>query len=225
MPNFCCTRVSCLSSPAEETQRGRKAYRQSRAMRMAVARPRSTPANGDGAGDGARPGAHGVTVVAGLDHPLAAGAADDLADVVRPHHHGADARRAAMAPVRPIARQIVGRIGDAEQFAHIPAAPRRRTPPEAAAIRGAPQPVAAWLAPPALMGRFARIAALGVAPGVTVSPHVVAVFVAMHIMTILVAVMRLVMMISARLRGLSKCTCGHNGHGQGRQLHPIDSYA
>jgi hypothetical protein len=41
----------------------------------------------------------------------------------------------------------------------------------------------------------------------------------------LAVMIRGVMMISARLRGLRKCTCGRNGHGQGRQLHSMDSYA
>src|SRR5215213_854001 len=81
----------------------------------------------DRARDRARPFAHRVAVVAALDHPLRSGAPGDNADVMAPHHDGADARTAgATANSRPIAckPQIAPR--HAEAPAEPPAAPRAR---------------------------------------------------------------------------------------------------
>src|SRR5690242_3578205 len=51
---------------------------------------------------------YAAAVVAALDDPLAAGRAPgDHADVVRPHHHHADAGAGGMAPMRPVAREVV----------------------------------------------------------------------------------------------------------------------
>src|SRR5271169_973371 len=83
---------------------------------------RLAPADGNGAGDRTRAAAQRMPVVAGFDDPLAVLLADDLAHMVRPYYHGADAHRAA--PVRPIAREIVRRTWiAAHELAHFPAAP------------------------------------------------------------------------------------------------------
>src|SRR5689334_193420 len=88
MPNFC-TRFSCLSSPAIAGRESLPAIAcHENGWPPGFRRPsttsclRSTPPDRDGAGDGARPGAHGVTVIAGLDDPLAVFLADDLADMM-----------------------------------------------------------------------------------------------------------------------------------------------
>src|SRR5579883_1231731 len=88
---------------------------------------RSAPADGNGACDRARPRAQRVPVIARFDHPLPVLAADDLTDVMRPHHHRADAGCAGMAPMRPVAGEVVRRAGiAADQLAHRPAAPGGR---------------------------------------------------------------------------------------------------
>src|SRR6185437_7636679 len=71
--------------------------------------------------------AHGIAVVAGFDEPLAAAvrAAADHADMMGPHDDRADLRPAgAGALPGPVAGQIETRVGDAEDMAHVGAAPR-----------------------------------------------------------------------------------------------------
>ncbi len=96
---------------------------------------RSSPPDGDCSGDRARPGANSVTVVAGLNDPLSAFLAHNLADMVRPDDHGAYARRSTVAPMRPVAREIECRAGiAADKPPHLPAAPRRRAAAGLAAV-------------------------------------------------------------------------------------------
>ena len=76
-----------------------------------------------------------MPIVSGLDDPLAVLLADDLADVMWPDDHGADACRSGPTPMRPIAREVIGatRIGT-DKTPHFPAAPRRRARAIAAGI-------------------------------------------------------------------------------------------
>ena len=89
---------------------------------------RLAPPDGNGSGDWERTRAHPVTVIAGLNDPLAVFPADDLADVMGPDYHRSDTRRPGMSPTRPIARQVILRARvTADQLAHRPTAPGRRT--------------------------------------------------------------------------------------------------
>jgi hypothetical protein len=67
---------------------------------------RLSPADGDDAGERARPSANRMAVIAGHDDPLAVLLADDFADMVRPDHDRADAGGSGPSPMRPIARQV-----------------------------------------------------------------------------------------------------------------------
>ena len=71
-----------------------------------------------------------MTVIAGRDHPLAILLADDLADMMRPDYDRADAGRTGVAPMGPVAREVVGRtrIG-ADQLPHLPATHAAGRPP------------------------------------------------------------------------------------------------
>jgi len=95
------------------------------------------PPEGDGAADRTWTGAHLVAaVIAGLNDPLPVFLADDLADVMRPDDHGADAGRACVSPSRPIAREVVFRPWvAADQLPHRPATPSGRASAAACSVR------------------------------------------------------------------------------------------
>src|SRR5437763_6767480 len=69
----------------------------------------SAAAKRDRSRDRAWPLAHrAAAVVAALDDPLAVGTPPrDHADVMRPHHHHADAGAGGMPPMRPVAGEVV----------------------------------------------------------------------------------------------------------------------
>jgi hypothetical protein len=91
----------------------------------------------DGAGDGAGARADGAAVVAGADDPLPVGrAANDLADVMAPHHNGAHLRRGRAAVVPPVPGHVKVRAA-AALGAHPPAAPCPWARPDAAEARAA----------------------------------------------------------------------------------------
>ena len=97
----------------------------------------------DGAGDRAGAGANGAAVVAGTHNPLPVGGpADDFADVVAPHHHGAHLRRGRAAVMPPVPGHVEVRSA-ATLGAHPPAAPGSRTRPDAAMTHAARAQVAA----------------------------------------------------------------------------------
>jgi hypothetical protein len=76
----------------------------------------------------------GMAIIAASNNPLPVLLADNLSDVVRPDHDGADGGAASIdAIMRPCARQVVLRAGvTADLGAHVPTAPRSR--PAAIAI-------------------------------------------------------------------------------------------
>ena len=95
----------------------------------------SSPADRNGAGDRTRACAQRMPVVTGFDDPVAVLLSDNLADMVRPDHDGTDANRSGMAPMRPVAREVVFRSGiAADKLPHFPAAPCSRATAEAAAV-------------------------------------------------------------------------------------------
>src|SRR6185503_5091754 len=97
----------------------------------------------DGAGDRAGAGANGAAVVAGTHNPLPVGGpADDFADVVAPHHHGAHLRRGRAAVMPPVPGHVEVRSA-ATLGAHPPAAPGSRTRPDATMTHAARAQVAA----------------------------------------------------------------------------------
>src|SRR5580698_5394421 len=97
----------------------------------------SSPADRNGAGDRTRACAQRMPVVTGFDDPVAVLLSDNLADMVRPDHDGTDANRSGMAPMRPVAREVVFRSGiAADKLPHFPAAPRRRTAAKTSLVRG-----------------------------------------------------------------------------------------
>jgi hypothetical protein len=69
--------------------------RRPRFARRRVPRPAGfglSVAEGDRAGDGPRPRAYAVAVIAALDDPLAVLVADNLSHMMGPHHDGANRR-------------------------------------------------------------------------------------------------------------------------------------
>ena len=69
-----------------------------------------------------------MPVIAALDDPFAAGTAGDDADVMPPHHHGADARPSGIAADRsPITGEPQTAVGYSEVIAEPPATPGART--------------------------------------------------------------------------------------------------
>src|ERR1700722_8787892 len=77
----------------------------------------------------AGPGASGVVIVAGFDDPHSILFPDNLADVMRPNDHRADAGRPGMAPARPVPRKIVFRARImGYKLPHLPSTPGGWTP-------------------------------------------------------------------------------------------------
>src|SRR5689334_2927135 len=101
-----------------------------RSAQSAWPRPILRSAECDRASKRARPLARGAAVIAALDDPFAVRvAAREQTDLMRQHHHHADAGRGRTSPTGPVAGEIEGRTGIlADQAARVPAAPGARTP-------------------------------------------------------------------------------------------------
>jgi hypothetical protein len=88
-----------------------------------------SPPYGNRSTYGAGTGASGVIVVARLDDPHSVFFPYNLADVMRPNHHRADAGRPGMTPARPVPRKIVfGARIVGYKLPHLPTTPSAWTP-------------------------------------------------------------------------------------------------